>query len=252
MRIRCHKLSQWQQLVVITACLTIVGERGVETRQDAGCGPGVDAVLQRAAADAAAADGDAAARALHEAHARNASCAALGVASWSWRGWAAAAQATTAGGTDDVLAGVREALDALEPGGRAGSPDAVYAAAILHAAAAAAQHERAEMRVWLEHAAGLAARLMPGTRPWPLPPDIAEGELWLAVDDHEMAEKAFARALAAGHSPVALRGLARARARRGDMAGACAPFRRALELVQAERPEGPLAVEARAFLPLCR
>ena len=91
----------------------------------------------------------------------------------------------------------------------------------------------------------------PDAQAWPLPLAVAEGELWLAVDDHDLAEAAFARELARRTSGAALRGVARSRSRRGDMAGACAPFRQALALVEVERPEGSLAVEARAFLRLC-
>ena len=220
----------------------------------AACPPAAAAALEGAAADAAAGDDEAAAARLRDAYGDASACAPLAVASWSWHGWTAAARAGAAGGSVEALAAVRAALDVLEPGGRAATVGARYAAAVVHAAAAAAQDERDEMRVWIEHATGLAARLPAGARPWPLPPAVMEGELWLAVDDHAQAEAAFARALASASSPspAALRGLARSRARRGDLDGGCAPFREALALVQPTRPDGPLAVEARAFLVLCK
>ena len=189
---------------------------------------------------------------MREAYTADPSCAALATASWAWHAWLSASQARAAGASPEALTPVREALDVLEPGGRSHDAESAYAAAIAHAAAAAAQYERDEMRVWLEHAAGLARRLPPGERPWPMAPGVAEGELWLTLDDPAMADAAFQRALADGDSAVALRGLGRARAGGDNMPGGCGPYRRALALVEAERPEGPLAVEARAFLRLCR
>jgi hypothetical protein len=216
------------------------------------CGPGDETALARAASAAAAADDDAAAELLREAYAASPACATLGTASWAWHGWMVAARAHAAGGTEESLAPVRAALAVLEKGDHATGPEAGYAAAILHAAAAAAQQERAEMQVWLEHAAGLARRRAPGTRPWPMAPAVAEGELWLMLRDPAMADAAFQRALAGEETPVALRGLGRARSSGDNMTGGCEPYRRALALVEATWPDGPLAVEARAFLRLCR
>lgn len=214
------------------------------------CRPDDEAALARAATVAAAADEEGAAGILRQAYGASPGCDRLGTASWAWHGWLSAARAVLAGGAEEALAGVRSALAVLEPGGVVPA-DAAYAAALLHAAAAAAQHERAEMRVWLEHAEALSRRLLPGMREWPLPFALAEGEVWLAVQDHDLAEAAFARALTPDPSGIALRGVARARARRGDMAGACAPYKQALALVDAQGPQHPLAVEARAFLRLC-
>jgi hypothetical protein len=229
-----------------------LGPAGPSTAQtDHACGPAADTALASATAAGAAADGEAAAEILRQVFADVPDCEALSTASWAWHGWLAAAQAALAGGTEASLVPVRAALAVLEPGGKAVAPAAAYAAAVVHAAAAAAQHERDEMRVWLEHAEAMSLRLLPGMREWPLPFAVAEGELWLAVDDHDQAEAAFARVLAGGDSPVALRGLARAQARRGAIAAACASFARALELVEPARPSGPLALEARAFLHHC-
>jgi hypothetical protein len=235
---------------LLTGALTLAaGHPSAQT--GSGCRPDDDAALARAATVAAGGDGDAAAELLRHAFAASPACGRLGTASWAWHGWVSAAGSAVAGGSPESLSGVRDALGVLEPGGVATGPDAAYAAAVLHAAAAAAQHERAEMRVWLEHAQALVPRLLPGTREWPLPFALAEGELWLAVQDHDLAEAAFTRALTPSPSGMALRGVARARARRGDMAGACAPYKQALAVVDADRPEHPLAVEARAFLRLC-
>ncbi|MGE0362440.1 MAG: hypothetical protein AB7H93_15590 [Vicinamibacterales bacterium] len=240
----------WRHLAAMGVSTILAATTTAADRQSAdSCSEASRAALAAAAADAAAADGDAAARRLRAALGADPACASLAVASWSWHAWQAAARATADGGTDAALSRVTAALEVLEPGGRAPGLEAAYAAAVVHAAAAAAQHERDEMRVWLEHAAGLAPRLPPDARAWPLPLPLAEGELWLSVDDHELAEAAFTRA--GDRSPAGLRGVARTRARRTDLAGACAPFRAALALVEADRPDGPLAVEARAFLRLC-
>ena len=237
----------------LLAAAVVVGAAGpAEAQASAECRPGDEAALARAARAAAAADGEVAAEILRAAYADSPACSALGTASWAWHGWLAAASAQAAGGTEESLAGVRGALAVLEPGGTAPSTDAALAAAVLHAAAAAAQSEREEMRIWLEHAADLARRLAPGTWAWPMAPAVAEGELWLALHDPAMADAAFQRALADGVTPVALRGLGRARAGGDNMKGGCEPYREALALVEAERPDGPLAVEARAFLRLCR
>jgi hypothetical protein len=250
--IGCHRMSRnvWTALVAAAVVLAAAGQVGSQTSP--ACGTADTAALERAAAAAAAADGGVAAEILREAYAVSPTCATLGTASWAWHGWLAAARAHAAGGSEESLAEVRAALAVLEPGDGAGSADAAYAAAILHAAAAAAQQEREEMGVWLEHAAELALRLAPTARPWPMAPAVAEGELWFTLHDPAMADAAFQRALAGAVTPVALRGLGRARASGNNMEGGCGPYRQALALVEREWPDGPLAVEARAFLRLCR
>ena len=236
----------------VAAALVLATVSTVPAQSMAGCGPEAREALQRAGADVDAADGESAARRLREAYTADPSCAALATASWAWHAWLSAPRAMAVGASAEALTPVREALDVLEPGGQSTTPEAVYAAAIAHAAAAAAQYERDEMQVWLEHAAGLARRLPPGERPWPTAPAVAEGELWLMLHDPALADAAFQRALADGDTAVALRGLGRARAGGDNLPGGCGPYRRALALVEAERPDGPLAVEARAFLRLCR
>jgi tetratricopeptide (TPR) repeat protein len=233
-----------------TLFLLVVAGLPPPARAASDCAPAAEEALTRLAADWRAGEFEAAAADARAAYALAPACVELGTASWAGSGWNAAASASVAGGSADSLAQAREALAVLESTESAGNVGRSYAAALVHAAAAAAQHEREELRVWLEHAEGLGRRLTAGQRPWPLPFDVAEGELWITVEDYDLAQAAFERALAAAPTPVAMRGLARARARRGDVASACAPFARALDLVP-DRPDGTVAREARAFLRLC-
>lgn len=192
------------------------------------CTPAVAAVLETAGRQAAAGDYRTAAEALRLAAASDGACVPLSLAAWSSRGWIGALDAASAGGTQESLTDVTRALEVLAGLGGPSSA-AAYAAALLHAAAAAAQDERDEMTLWLDHARDLMRRPGPaGQTPphWPLPFDLAEGELWLGVDDFELAELAFAKALALEDSPVAWFGMARARAGRGDTEGACQAYRR--------------------------
>lgn len=180
-------------------------------------------------------------------------CAMLATASRLLEGWDAAAAAAKAGGTAEALAPLRTQIAALEGTGREGATPATYGVALLHAAAAASQDEREELKVWLEHARLLSSRLtLAGDPPaWPLPIELAEATLWLMVDDYEQAEKAFAAANARQESVAALAGLARARDRRGNKAGACTAFRRVTAIVPAEHRSGALAAEARGYTLLC-
>lgn len=216
------------------------------------CSTASQAVLDAAMADVARGDFTAAAERVRVAYETAGECRPLHLAAWAWRGWAAAAAAADRGGAPDALAPVTRAIETVSSLGGPRS-EAAYAAAVLHAAAAAAQDERDEMQLWLEEARALSTRLtLLGTSPaWPLPIDLAEGELWHGVDDYELAEEAFARALAGGDSAVAWRGLARARDRRGNRAGACEAYRRVQRALGGESAPGPLAAEARGYVLLC-
>lgn len=193
-----------------------------------GCAPAAVEALTAANQDAASGAYWAAAERLRLAAVEHGACTDLSVAAWGSQGWLAAVDAADAGGTEAALAPVRAAVEVLTRLGHPASP-AAYAAAVLQAAAAAAQDERDEMALWLEHARDLARRLQTTGAPpgWPLAFDLAEAELWLRVDDFELAEQAYARALADQDSPAGWFGLARARTGRGETAGACAAYRRA-------------------------
>lgn len=215
-----------------------------------GCEGALEPALAGARRDAERGDFDAAAEQLRVAVTSAPACVDLSVAAWSTRGWIAALAAGDRGGTAEALAEVTRAREVVGPLGPAVSA-AAYAGALLQAAAAAAQDERDEMAVWIEHARDLSGRLATGTPAprWPLPIDWAEGELWYQVDDFERAEAAFMRVLADGESPAAWRGLARARDRRGNRRGACEAYRRVLDRATDLGPA--LAAEARGYLRMC-
>jgi tetratricopeptide (TPR) repeat protein len=215
------------------------------------CGVEARALLDTAAGDALAGEFAAAAAQLRGSYAAHDLCRELVVAAWAWDGWQAAAVAASRGGSDESLTGVRAALASLASPGAAATHGA-FATAVLSAATAAAQHERDEMQVWLEHARALASRLaLAGDRArWPLPIDLVEGELWTRVDDYELAEASYTRALAERDSAAGWRGLARARDGRGNRQGACAAYRQAVEAARAAQAPG-VASEAGGYLRRC-
>jgi hypothetical protein len=100
---------------------------------------------------------------------------------------------------------------------------------VLRAAIAAAQDERDEMQLYLTHARTLAEslRLARDARPWPLPIELVEGELWLEVDRFAEAREAFARV---GDPSLASRvalGAGHVLERLSDVPAACEAYRRA-------------------------
>lgn len=232
-------------LVLVWALLPLV-----QTLSPPACPSDATAVLDAAATAASAGEFTSAASQLRAGYAAHGSCRELVAAAWAWAGWQAAHAAAMRGGRDDALTDVRAALAAL---GETGAAPSAYASAVLRAAAAAAQDERDEMQVWLEHARAVASRLdLVGERArWPLPIDLVDGELWSRVDDYELAEASYTRALAEGDSAAAWMGLARARDRRGNRAGACAAYRRARDLVASIQSTGIVASEARGYLLIC-
>jgi len=173
------------------------------------------------------------------------------VAAWYLQGLLDAGAAASVGGTAESLAPVRRAITVLEQLARNGSVSAEIARLLLHAAAAAAQTERDEMRLYLEsasqmefvqEAAGLAGAPIVGAM------EMA-GALWLQVDRYDEARRAYEEAERRhGATHRITLGVARTSARLGDSASACARYRRLLDGWGSSDMERPEIVEAHAYL----
>ena len=141
-------------------------------------------------------------------------------------GWAAARALAPKGGAVDLLGPVNTRLRELDA---MPNTSARYAEVAIRAAVSAAQEERDEMGLFLDHARDLAAQMSLAGTPaqYPLPFDELEGELWLEVDRYTEAKDAYERATKSTGSPNAWIGLARANEKLGDVIGACAAYTRA-------------------------
>lgn len=177
-------------------------------------------------------------------------CADVETARWYLRGVLAAREASRAGGSSESLEPVREAVDALGPLARE-TTAAEVARAVLLAASAAAQSERAEMAVYLDLAVDLerqqAAIGAPGAPV--LPAGEVAGDLWLQVHGFAEARAAYLRAAPPGApTPRVLAGLARAAVRVDDRAEACRRYRELVNGWPSDGGEPAELIEAQAFL----
>jgi len=153
-------------------------------------------------------------------------------------GWRAARAIAPKGGALELLGPVNVRLKELDeiPG-----MSARYAETAIRAAVSAAQEERDEMALLLEHARSLSDLMgLAGGTPaeWPLPIDELEGELWLEVDRFPEARAAYEQATKLKPTPNAWIGLARAADKLGDIVTACRAYRSA-----AATPNLPPSVE---------
>jgi hypothetical protein len=167
------------------------------------------------------------------------------------RGLADAREAARRGGSPESLAPITQAIGwlGIVSGGRPGPAE--IARLTLHAAAAAAQSERDEMRLYLESAVRMEtvqrAAGMPGA-PLVSAAEIA-GDLWLQVHRYDEARRAYEDA--ADRFGSSLRTAAgRARAARGmnDTAAACLASLALLEAWGARAGQPAEIVEARAYV----
>ena len=141
-------------------------------------------------------------------------------------GWTAARALAPKGGALELLGPVNTRLRELD---KMPNTSARYAETAIRAAVSAAQEERDEMQLFLQHARDLSQQMaLAGAAPeYPLPIDELEGELWLEVDRYAEAKQAYARAVENRPTANALVGLARVNDRMGDVIGACAAYTRA-------------------------
>jgi hypothetical protein len=179
------------------------------------CPPDAQALVSAASSRAQEADLSAAAEGFRAAATRG--CADADVAAVYLRGLIDAHEAFRLGAPPESLTSVHHAIASLErlAAGRPGPAD--IARLVLHAAAAAAQSERDEMALDLEHAERMDALLRATGQPAAPVLTVAEvaGELWLQVHRYQDAHAAFTRAaVQAGMTPRVVAGLARAAAAR--------------------------------------
>jgi tetratricopeptide (TPR) repeat protein len=177
-------------------------------------------------------------------------CPALRLMRWALIGWTSARALAPKGGALDLVGPIKKIVDEDLEALRASdlALEVEYAQTAVRAAVAAAQDERPEMALLLDHARDLTERLSTRGRRalWPLPYNLVAGELWYEVDRYEEAANAFERAARGGGSALAWAGLARASVRLGNRAGACRAYR------QIGHADPQLLDEAKAFLRGCR
>jgi hypothetical protein len=139
-------------------------------------------------------------------------CTDAEVATVYAQGWTAAEQAARVGGSPESLVPVREAIATLDRMAAGVHGPAEIARYVLSAAADAAQDERDEMALFLEHAVALERTQLDARQPGA--PGItaheAAGELWLRVHRYEDAKRAFEHAMSVvGPTPRIQAGLRR-------------------------------------------
>ena len=207
--------------------------------------------LEPASARAAEFDLPGAAKLLEGASCTNADVARLYV-----RGLIDARAAFSQGGSPESLAPVRRAIAQLDAIARSQPGPAEIARLTLQAAAAAAQSERDEMRVyldsavrmeWVQRSAGQAGA------PIVMAAEVA-GDFWLQMFRYEDARAAYQYAQTAiGPTPRVLIGLARTAARLGDSATACASYRTLIDVWPARSAVTSEILEARTYFaqPAC-
>ena len=158
-------------------------------------------------------------------------CQDADLAAWYVAGLTAAREAYRFGGDARSLAPVREAQEALDKHIARGSAQAQIAQFVLRAAAAAAQSERDDTGVFLEHARHLESEQLIAGRPGAPFVTAHEigGDLWLQVHRFDSARTAYLAASdVIGPTPRVTLGLARAAVRLNDAPAACAAYGRLL------------------------
>lgn len=210
---------------------------------------GEGAALAAAAAQAAAFDPSGAAARLETAALGG--CGEAETASLYLRGLQAARDAYGQGGDVTSLLRVKNVIARLEARASSRTGSAEVARLVLLAAVSAAQSEREEMAVFLEHAVRTEAiHLQAGERGAPIhTAHEAAGDLWLQVHRYEQARLAYEAAVDyVGASPRLALSLARVSVRLEDMANACDEYRTVLGLWGQRADAPPEITEARDYL----
>ena len=166
-------------------------------------------------------------------------------------GLIAAHEASRQGGSPESLAPVHEAMTSLSALAKGRPGPAEIGRLVLQAAAAAAQSERDEMRLYLETAVKMEdtqrAAGLPGA---PLIPAAeTAGDLWLQVHRYQEAGEAYYDAAQRlGSSLRILSGSARASRGLGDVGRACAAYKGLLEAWARRAAQPAEIIEARAYV----
>jgi hypothetical protein len=172
------------------------------------------------------------------------------VAALYTQGLVDAREAARLGGTAESLAPVRAAIASLETISKGRPGTAEIARLMLHAAAAAAQSERDEMRLYIESGTRMEAiQLAAGMSGAPLvTASETAGDLWLLVHRYNEARRAYDEAgERLGSTLRILAGRARAARGANDVTGACEAYRSLLD-AWAARPGLPVEIaEARVY-----
>ena len=178
------------------------------------------------------------------------SCVETSVAYWYLHGLIAAREAYRFGGSPESLEPVRVAVAELAARSQ-DTPAAEIARVVLLAASSAAQSERDEMGLFLEHALNLerqqrSAGLMGA--PIVTAHEVA-GDLWLQVHRFDDARRAYLEAASlTGATRRVTLGLARTAARLGDSQTSCERYRNVVSSWPQRGGEPPELIEARTFL----
>lgn len=188
--------------------------------------------------------------------AATAGCADAQVTALYLRGWLAARDAYRFGGSPESLASVQSTLERMESDPWRSRGDVDIARFVLRAAMAAAQSERDEMALLIEHAVDLESRRRSASLPGApvISAHEAAGDLWLQVHRYEDARRAYLRAAERiGRTRRVILGLARTAERLSDSDAACDEYATLVASWQSGGVEPGEIAEARAFLrqPSC-
>ena len=177
-------------------------------------------------------------------------CPEIAVAYWYVHGLIAARDAYRYGGSAESLEPVKLAIKQLESRSP-GSSAAEVARVVLQAASAAAQSEREEMGLLLEHALNLEEQARAAGQPGAPIVSASEvtGDLWLQVHRFEDAHRAYLAASSqVGSTRRITLGLARTAFRLGELPAACEHYRLLVSGWPKSGGEPPELGEARTFL----